>query len=198
MWYTCNRYKNGKNLPFFTSSLMKQQPQDIQKLFLELYEAFNDEIFRFSLSRTRNRDLALDITQETFTKTWDYLRSGKTIDSVRGFLYKICRNLIIDHSRKRSFESLDALFEHSSLAEPVDISQQPSGAELDKEYLLQILKQLPEHHYEILVLRYIQELTLSEIANAYKESENTISVRIHRATKHAQQLMGSHTESYEI
>jgi DNA-directed RNA polymerase specialized sigma24 family protein len=43
----------------------------IEKSFLEMHDSFSDEIFRFCLSKTRNRDLALDITQETFIKTWD-------------------------------------------------------------------------------------------------------------------------------
>lgn len=155
---------------------------------MELYEAFNDEIFRFSLAKTRNRDLALDITQETFIKTWDYMRSGKTIDQTRGFLYRICRNLIIDYSRKKKFSSLDALLEDAFTHEPVDHDNTPTGATIENQLFMEQLKQLEEHHFEILQLRFIQELTLSEIATIYKESENTVSVRIHRAVKQAKKM----------
>jgi RNA polymerase sigma factor (sigma-70 family) len=71
----------------------------------------------------------------------------------------------------------------------------PTGSSVDKDRMMAQLRQLPEHHFEILVLRFIQELTLSEIAAIYKESENTVSVRIHRAIKHAQKLFPE--ESYE-
>jgi RNA polymerase sigma-70 factor (ECF subfamily) len=160
-----------------------------EKLFLEMHDSFSDEIFRFCLSKTRNRDLALDITQETFMKTWDYLRNGKTIDMARAFLYRTARNLIIDHSRKKQALSLDAMFNDESPSEDIpDTSTIPSGVVIDQQFMIEKLKQLPEQHFEILTLRFIQELTIPEIAKIYKESENTISVRIHRAIKLAQKL----------
>lgn len=172
---------------------MKENRSDtnrkVERAFMEMHDSFSDEIFRFCLSKTRNRDLALDITQETFIKTWDYLRNGKTIDLARSFLYKTARNLIIDHSRKKQALSLDALFDDESNAEDIpDSSMVPDGSSIDQQLMIDKLKQLPEQHFEILSLRFIQELTIPEIAKIYKESENTISVRIHRAIKTAQRL----------
>ncbi len=182
------RYDLVRNYHLFRHLSMKTEHQETQKQFMELYKAFNDEIFRFSLTKTRNRDLALDVTQETFIKTWDYLRSGKTIDQTRGFLYRICRNLIIDHSRKKKFASLDALLEGVFTHEPADFENTPTGSAIENQLFMDQLKQLDEHHFEILQLRFIQELTLSEIATIYKESENTVSVRIHRAVKQAKKM----------
>lgn len=159
-----------------------------QRQFMEIYDRFNDEIFRFCLSKTRNRDESLDIAQETFIKVWDYLRSGKTIDSVRGLIYRIARNNIIDRSRKKKASSLDAILEENFDSDIRDTSLENQEDRILTQSMIEDLKQLPEHHYEILVLRYIQELTLSEIATMYQESENTISVRIHRALKQAQKL----------
>lgn len=160
-----------------------------EKHFLEMHDSFSDEIFRFCLSKTRNRDLALDITQETFMKTWDYLRSGKSIDMARAFLYRTARNLIIDHARKKQTLSLDAMFNDDAPTEDIpDTSTIPKGSAVDQQFMIDKLKQLPEQHFEILTLRFIQELTIPEISKIYKESENTISVRIHRAIKLAQKL----------
>jgi RNA polymerase sigma-70 factor (ECF subfamily) len=165
-----------------------------ERLFMEMHGSFSEEIFRFCLSKTRNRDLALDITQETFMKTWDYLRNGKSIDMARAFLYRIARNLIIDHSRKKQSLSLDAMFNDEAPAEDVpDTSMIPDGSTLDRQIMINKLKELPEQHFEILSLRFIQELTIPEISKIYKESENTISVRIHRAIKIAQKLFPEET-----
>lgn len=165
-----------------------------QKQFIEIYDRFNDEIFRFCLSKTRNRDESLDITQESFIKVWDYLRSGKTIGSVRGLLYRIARNNIIDRSRKKKPTSLDAILD-DTFGSDIPDSTSPSHEDyLITQSMIEELKRLPEQHYEILVLRYIQELTLSEIATMYNESENTISVRIHRALKQAQKLFPTEIE----
>lgn len=174
---------------------MKTDQSETQKQFLELYDAFHDELFRFSLSKTRNRDLALDTTQETFVKTWDYLRSGKTILQTRAFLYRTCRNLIIDQSRRKTFASLDALLEASGSIEPADDESVPTGAAIDRTIMMEQLKSLEDHHFEILQLRFIHELTLSEIAAICGESENAVSVRIHRAIKQARKIF---SETYEI
>ena len=158
-----------------------------------MYDGFNDEIFRFCLSKTRNRDEALDITQETFIKTWDYMRNNRSIDSARAFLYRIARNAIIDFYRKKKPSSLDAMIDSEHPQELPDPNIPNPGSNLDKAEMIDRLKQLPEHHYEILVLRFIQELTISEIATMMNESENTVSVRIHRALKHAQALFPEQT-----
>ncbi len=190
------RHPTGKKSYLVTSSHMRTEQHETQKLFSELYEAFNDEIFRFSLAKTRNRDLALDITQETFIKTWDYLRSGKKIEQARGFLYRTCRNLIIDASRKRSFASLDSLLETADDQSLHMATDAGHGTNHDRELFMQQLRSLDEHHFEILHLRFIQELTLSEIASVYRESENTVSVRIHRAIKQAKKLFAETNQDF--
>lgn len=169
-------------------STMNEKNRMLQQQFAQMYDSFGDEIFKFCLSKTRNRDESLDITQETFIKTWDYIRNGKTIDLARPFLYRTAKNLIIDHFRKKKAVSLDAMFSERTSFDVADPEPLQYGKALEKEELLQRLKQLPEHHYEILVLRFIQELTLSEIAEMYQESENAVSVKIHRAIKQAQKL----------
>ena len=172
------------------STMSTDTNRSLEKSFLEMHDSFSDEIFRFCLSQTRNRDLSLDITQETFMKTWDYLRSGKKIDMARAFLYRTARNTIIDHSRKKQALSLDSLLYEgeSQTTDIADDSMIPQGDQINYQITIEKLKQLPGQHFEILTLRFIQELTIPEIAKIYKESENTISVRIHRAIKLAQKL----------
>lgn len=168
---------------------MNKSQESTEKMFLSAYEAFSDELFRFCLAKTRNREESLDIVQETFMKTWDHLRQGKKVDMFRGFLYKIARNTIIDRARKKKSLSLDHLAEHHHLdPETTAVSENPLR-HADILLALEQVQQIPEHHYEILVLRYIQELTISEIAEYYHESENTVSVRIHRALKVAQKIL---------
>jgi RNA polymerase sigma-70 factor (ECF subfamily) len=169
---------------------MKPEHALIQQHFLEIYEAYHDELFRFCLLRTRSRDQALDMVQETFTKTWDYLRGGKKLDQARGFLYRVAKNTIIDASRKKTNLSLDHLLEQENHYEPSADLPLPEEVHHMRDALHELVK-LPEHHREILQLRFLQDLTLQEIAAIYQENENTISVRIHRALKQARNLLSS-------
>ncbi|MDB4984048.1 MAG: polymerase sigma factor, sigma-70 family [Patescibacteria group bacterium] len=168
---------------------MSTTDKTANRKFMEMYDGFSDEIFRFVLSQTRNRDRALDITQETFIKTWDYLRNDNEIERARPFLYKTARNLIIDHSRKKSFTSLDAMLDADIPHEIADTHTEDHAEEIDRKAAIEQLKTLAPDQFEILSMRFIQELTISEIAAILNQNENAVSVRIHRALKSAQKYL---------
>jgi RNA polymerase sigma-70 factor, ECF subfamily len=147
--------------------------------FLAAYDAYSDELFRFCILKTRNRDEALDLVQETFTRAWDYLRRGKTIEQIRPFLYRVARNLIIDQSRKRDSVSLDELAEDRGF-DQADEQDPEFGHSLDRERVLIALEGLEPIHREILTLRFLQELEIREIASALNLSQNAVSVRVNR------------------
>src|SRR3989338_7817957 len=75
-----------------------QQEQD----FKNAYQQYVDAIYRHCYFRVYNQDLAEDLTQETFIKTWKYIADGKEIKNIKAFLYKVALNLIIDNSRKKT------------------------------------------------------------------------------------------------
>lgn len=153
----------------------------LQEDFLAAYEEYNDAIFRFCLVKTRNRDTALDISQDTFTKTWEYLASGKTVGNIRAFLYQVARNLIIDLSRKKKSESLDTYFE-DGLEFGEDNSDRLEN-QFDGKKALELLDTLKDTDKDVLIMRFIEDMSVPEIAEALNEKENTVSVRIHRALK---------------
>lgn len=158
-----------------------------EQTFLKAYEEYSDAIFRFCIAKVGNRDTALDITQDTFTKTWDYLVSGKTVDNTRAFLYRIARNLIIDHFRKKKSVSLDSM-----LAEGLDFQHhvhERNELIFDAQRSLDALHELSKKDADILLMRYIQDMEIKDIADVMGEKENTISVRIHRALKKAQDII---------
>ncbi len=146
--------------------------------FIRAYDEYADAIYRFCLLKVRSKEVALDTTQETFLKAWEYIAAGKEVGHTRGFLYQIARNLIIDYYRKKKSESLDALSEMGF--------DPPAEEHEERDYfqIEQALKQidlLDEKSREVITLRYIDDMSIKEIAALLEEQENTISVRIHRA-----------------
>lgn len=154
----------------------------LQKKFLDAYDTYYQDIFRFCVVKVRDREKALDIVQDTFSKTWEYLLRHGDIDHMRGFLYQVARNTIIDASRKKKSESLDVLMEKG-----IDIGDdsfyETSTDRLDAEQALTLLDQLPENYRDIMYLRFAENLSIPEISTMTKQRENTISVKIHRGTK---------------
>lgn len=159
--------------------------------FIRAYDDFNDDIFRFVYLKTKNRETALDITQETFTKAWEYLDAGKEVGHMRGFLYQIARNMVIDHYRKKSTSSLESLSESGFDPATEDTGQRDDFAITEA---MAIIEALDPKYREPITMRYIDEMTVKEIAAILGEAENTISVRIHRGLEKIRSLL---SEKYE-
>ena len=169
---------------------------DQTKLFAEAFERYNDELFRHCSLRLSDRERALDLTQEAFLRTWDYLSKGGVVREFRPFLYRTLKNLIIDEYRKKKTFSLEALSEGDEGQEinahmPVDETNTLEAAidRFDGKRALSALTQLPDPYREVLVMRYVDGLSPGEIAEALGESENAVSVRVHRGLKKLQTLL---------
>lgn len=157
---------------------------ELEQNFTKLYEAHADAIFRFVLLKTRNRQEALDITQDAFMKTWRYMSDGNIIKNARSFLYKTAYTTFLNTTRKRTAISLDTLKEDGW--EPVDeetVAHPEAHAVRSEEHVnvMRAVMSLPDPFRDVLLLRYVDELSVKEIAEITGEKENTISVRIHRA-----------------
>ncbi len=78
-----------------------------EKIFIESFSEYGDAIFRFCMMKVSNVELAEDMTQEVFTRYWQYVRDGKTMTNTRSFLYTIANNMAKDWYKKKKSYSLD-------------------------------------------------------------------------------------------
>lgn len=119
--------------------------------------------------------------QETFLRFWICLQRKEQILLVRAFLYRIARNLIIDHVRRKKEASLEQLQEAGF--EPIVDPWHQTYSHLDAEKLLKKLAVMRNPYRSVLRLHFIQGLTPANIATCTGETSNTISVRIFRGLK---------------
>lgn len=163
--------------------------EDTKKQFITVFDKHSDELFRHCVLRISDRERALDLTQEAFLRVWKYVSDGNEVRQYRAFLYKTLNNLIVDEYRKHKTQSLDALLENKEteariegelLRDSVDTLEE-AMMRFDSARAVKALDELPEPYRAVLVLRYIDGLSPSEIAECVGGSENTVSVRIHRA-----------------
>ena len=159
---------------------LKQMNPNTEKDFLKAYDDYGDAIFRYCMLQTSQRELAKDLTQETFTKVWEYLLGGKVVEQIRPFLYRVATNLIIDYRRKkRPTISLESVMEEGSDFEAKE-GRENIEMGFDGEYAIKKLSQLDDKYKEALSLRYIEDMSIKEISEATGETETNISVRLHR------------------
>jgi RNA polymerase sigma-70 factor (ECF subfamily) len=158
----------------------------MQKDFLRAYDENSDALFRQCFFKVHDRELAKDILQETFVRTWDYIAKGKTILNMRAFLYRTMNNLIVDEYRRKKSVSLDGMEEDGFMLvaeEGVNANDRMEG-----KRAMELLERLPPPYKEAVFMRYVSGLELSEIAEITGETENTVSVHVHRGIAKLKEL----------
>jgi len=161
--------------------------------YIQAFDDYSDAIFRHAFFKLSDRERAVELMQETFTKTWEYLEQGRKIINIRAFLYKVLNNLVIDEYRKdRKTVSLEMLVEEGF--EIPSEEKLPLQDKLDFELALRHFSKLEEPYREVLVMRYVDNLEPKSIAEILGDSENAVSVRLHRGINKLQELMHTHHE----
>lgn len=188
--YTCN-VKPSSSSNNQTEQLKTHQ--ELEAYFLDLFERFQDQIFRFLYFRVHDRTIALDITQDTFTKTWLYLSKGNTIEYEEAFLYRTAKNALIDYFKKPKAYSLDMLAEEGF--DPESHTTVETLLKQDDIATIQsLMDDLDEESKQIIYLRFSEERPIEDIARMFGKSTNAMTVRIHRIVK---KLRGAFTDTQD-
>jgi len=158
---------------------------------MAVFEANTNALFRHIYMRIHDRDLAKDLAQESFTRMWQYISEGKTIDNMRAFLYRTAHNIVIDYYRKKKEVSLDALNETGY--DPEGVSKQATEAPAEFEEFRRALTRIPDKYREAVTLRYVDEMLPEEIAGVLDISAGAVSVRINRGVEMVRKELGIST-----
>lgn len=148
-----------------------------------LYSHYLDEIFRFVYFKISDEQIAEDITEETFIRTWNslskiYKKDGK-VDNFRAWLYRVANNLVIDYYRKKKpLLNLDRTWtKKQPLPEDIVLKEELTNQ------LVRLIKKLDPLHQEIIVLRLVNDLSHKEVAEIMNISEGNSRVLLYRALK---------------
>lgn len=139
-----------------------------------------DKIYRYCYFKLGHRQMAEDVTQETFLRfleSRDYCERGKKIQ----FLYTIARNLCMDAYRRTWTEPLEELAELADEA--------PENQVIMSIAVKTALSQLAKEEQELLLLRYVNELTVSEICGLLQVSRFAVYRKIQKALKRLRALL---------
>ncbi len=168
---------------FSLASYMKRT-NDQEERFIEAFNQYNDALFRHAFFRVSDRQVSIDLVQEAYTKIWVQITQGTIVDNFQAFLYHVLNNLIIDFYRKKKSSSLDVLSEEGF--DPVGSDGEEIVDNAEKSQVMKALEDLSKGDRSVIVMRYIDGLPVKHIAAVLGESENAVSVRLHRAIKKVQ------------
>lgn len=151
-----------------------------------LYNTYIERIYRFVYFKVGNREEAEDLTNDIFLRTWNYLINNQTkqVQSLSGLLYGIARNAVIDIYRERAKKQFIRL-------EPEELEQIPSEENVlekmeqmhETTRIEKHLRGLKQEYQEVIILHYIEELSITEIAQMLGKKPLNIRVLLHRAIK---------------
>jgi len=159
--------------------------------FEQVYDFYAPKIFRFAFLKTGNKENAEDLTSETFIKFWSYIRKEKiTAETAEPILYKIARNLIIDFYRKKevAMVAIDEEIADRITDGRNDFINRMINREEVKE-MMEMLREIKDEYQEIIILRFVEELEIKEIAQITGKTNGSVRVLSHRALKSLEKVM---------
>ena len=157
----------------------------------EIYQDHARTVYKFLLSQTHDPDLAEELTQETFFNAWRGLPSFHRDSKFSTWLYRLATNVTIDFLRKEkrrrglAVSSLSVEDEDDQRVLDVPDLRFTPQSEAERRELQEAvhrgLTQLSDEHRQVLVLRELNGLSYSEIAQVLNIEEGTVKSRISRA-----------------
>jgi RNA polymerase sigma-70 factor (ECF subfamily) len=143
--------------------------------FESLYQRYRDWVVHLAARLTGDDHLALDVLQETFLYVLKKFPGFRLTAQFKSFLYPAVRNLSIAARRKtRRFQSNET--ELQTIADTAAPSAPAPAGDLAF-----VLHGLPEEQREVLLLRFVDGLSLAEIAGAMDIPSGTVKSRLHNA-----------------
>jgi RNA polymerase sigma-70 factor, ECF subfamily len=146
-------------------------------------EGFRTEIFGYIRSRVADKATAEDLTQETFVKVGNALAKGTEPEHLRGWLFQIARNKIIDFRKEADrFVPLEksqtaSVTQDPKILDPVDSAFRKHLF----SYVLKVIETLPLEDCQALTLTELDGLSREELASELGISLTAAKSRVHRA-----------------
>lgn len=157
-----------------------------QHAFRYLLEFFWNDVYGFMLQRTQNENEAEDLTIRCFGKAFEKIMTYNEAYGFKTWLTTIAKNLHIDQLRKKSNTNITTEASQEVAQKIADSAPSPEDDLIRKqrlETLLNTIKNLKPRYREVIQLKYLQKLSIKQMAEKLNSSESTVKVKLMRARK---------------
>ncbi len=160
-----------------------------REAFGEIYVRYSDRIFRYAAGRTGSRTVADDVLNDTMVGALEGLhRYDADKGSFASWLFTIASRRVADHDRRRV-----QLWRFLGRRNNNDVNNDMLDALIrseDQEHVRQAVQRLPKRQREIVLLRYVGELSFRDVARVLGISEGAARMRVNRALRRLAEEMG--------
>ena len=145
-----------------------------------LYDRYRSKVLDKSYSFVKNRKIAEELTEDIFSKTFEKLASFKQMSSFSSWLYSITYNHCIDYLRDKKKLHYPNWNRENEMPEIIDETEE-SIEDINYENLLVILELIHPEEKALLLMKYMDDLSMKQISTALRISEDAAKMRLKRA-----------------
>lgn len=179
------------------SKLLKRLKNGDEESFRKIYDFFVDRIYKYVFLKIGSKEKTEEIVQDVFLKFWRFAKDEENkVSDLSAFIYSIARSMIADHYRNEGKVDAVVSFEETIITEEEIVSESVLSEEIDISIDLEkvgaALTKLSQVYQDLIIMKYIEEMSNKEIAEILGKEEGNIRVLAHRAIKQLRAILRDH------
>ena len=157
--------------------------------FEQLVETYREQVYRIALRMCSNAADADEAAQEAFLAAWKGLPNFRGDSQFSTWLYQLTTHAAIDLMRREKRQIAAADITEVSAADPAPSPQQQAEQSEQREIVRDAILQLAPEQREVVVLRFMEELSYEEIGAVLKLPSGTVKSRLNRAKAQLKEIL---------
>ena len=153
---------------------------NMSEQFGAIYDQYVGKIYRFIFLKVESQEVAEDLCSEVFVRCIEEFQK-KSIENAQAYLYQVARYTIADYYREKASRKIVPIDDIGELAEENASLLEEVILNAEIEEVRKALALLRDEYQNFIIWRYLDELSISEIAQIAEKTEGNVRVGIHRA-----------------
>ena len=156
--------------------------EEINLYFSQIYDQHVKKIYRFIYLKVSLVETAEDLSSEVFLRLYRHIQTNNpVIDNPQAFLYQIARNVIADHYRSKKITVVSIEKTTIEIEDIQERTKEQGEVSLEMDRIKEAIAKLQSDYQDLIIWRYVDELTVPEIAQITGKTEENVRVGVHRA-----------------
>ncbi len=172
--------------------IQRMGDQGDKRLYEMLFQRYYKKVLDKCYSFVRDRKLAEELAEDIFSKTYEKLPTFKYKSKFSSWLYSITYNHCIDFLREKKKIHYPNWNNENEIPEIIDETE-TNLSDINYENLVSILELVHPEEKALLLMKYMDDLSIRDISKALRISENAAKMRLKRARSRVLYL---YTEKY--
>jgi len=191
-----NIFSRRVNHPDLEDRELVALAKDDAEAFGELYSRYVKKMYSYIFHRTGNTQDAEDLTAKVFIRAYAHI--GNYVDRgapFQAWLYRIAQNLVANWHRDQARRKIIALDDYVAHSLQSEAPERLAEAVEARDHLLEAVRRLPEERQQLLLLKFIEQLSNAEIGEIMGRTEGAIKSLYHRTLLALREDMQSRPEA---